>query len=817
MNKRNSPQWTLSSALRPRWAKVFKDLWDNKTRTLLVVFSIAIGVFAIGMISGAYSIIQSDMGRSYAAANPANIQFRTSSFDQNFVETVINENGVKDAEGRRLFSVRVRSSVGIWKSIDLVALNDFHAIRLNLLDLLEGSPTPEKGEILLENGARTELAVDIGDQLEIELSDGSTRKLTVAGIVLDQTTSAGDFLASPLAYIEKDSLEWLKQPVSYNTLYVTVNDKPNDENHIRSISNQVADKLEKSDTFIFRTRISLRNQHPMESTVQAILSVLGVLGILVLLLSSSLIANTINALLNQHIRHIGVMKLVGARNNQIFGMYFLMILAYSLIALLIAVPAGVQAAYLFSLFIANELNFTILGFRIIPSSVILQIIIGISVPLAAGFIPIRNGSRITVLQAISGDSSSDKIPKKEKINSPAFLFHKFHISIPKLNLPRPLILSLRNTFRKRGRLALTLFTLTMGGAIFIAVFNVRTTLRQFIDQVGNYFLADVTMGFNRLYRVDEINDLTSKIPGVAQVEGWSFVSGEILDQDGDTVENLVILAPPAASSLVDPILLSGRWLRPGDQRALAVSEAIWKRYPNLKPGDPINLKVDGKKDTWIVVGIFKFVDREGVIAYANYEYISPLINQYGKSGSFRVVLNDHSKQNQEKMSAELDRYFRWKGYQVGQIEPGLSSLKVASEGLDVLVTFLMIMALLTASVGSMGLTGTMGMNIMERTREIGIMRSIGAIDREVFKNVVVEGMLIGFISWVLGALLSFPISAALSYIISIAIFNTPLTPSFTILGFAIWLGLVFVLSALASILPARTATRLTIREVLSYE
>ncbi len=121
-----------------------------------------------------------------------------------------------------LFAVRVRSSVGIWKSIDLVALNDFHAIKLNYLGLLEGSPTPEKGEILLENGARTELAVDIGDQLEIELSDGSTRKLTVAGIVLDQTTSAGDFLASPLAYIEKDSLEWLKQPVSYNTLYVTV-------------------------------------------------------------------------------------------------------------------------------------------------------------------------------------------------------------------------------------------------------------------------------------------------------------------------------------------------------------------------------------------------------------------------------------------------------------------------------------------------------------------------------------------------------------------------------------------------------------------
>jgi putative ABC transport system permease protein len=69
----------------------------------------------------------------------------------------------------------------------------------------------------------------------------------------------------------------------------------------------------------------------------------------------------------------------------------------------------------------------------------------------------------------------------------------------------------------------------------------------------------------------------------------------------------------------------------------------------------------------------------------------------------------------------------------------------------------------------------------------------------------------------LGALLSFPISTLLSTIISLAIFNTPIDQAFTFLGFAIWLALVLVLSALASVLPARNAARLTIREVLAYE
>jgi putative ABC transport system permease protein len=127
------------------------------------------------------------------------------------------------------------------------------------------------------------------------------------------------------------------------------------------------------------------------------------------------------------------------------------------------------------------------------------------------------------------------------------------------------------------------------------------------------------------------------------------------------------------------------------------------------------------------------------------------------------------------------------------------------------------MALLTALVGSIGLTGTMGMNVLERTREIGVMRSIGAVDREIMRTVIVEGMVIGGISWVLGALLSFPITYLLSSIISSAIFQSQIAVHFTFTGYLIWLLVVLALSAVASVLPARNAARLTIREVLAYE
>jgi len=180
-------------------------------------------------------------------------------------------------------------------------------------------------------------------------------------------------------------------------------------------------------------------------------------------------------------------------------------------------------------------------------------------------------------------------------------------------------------------------------------------------------------------------------------------------------------------------------------------------------------------------------------------------------------LDKHDKAYQQRIGGIVDAYFRDQGYHVSQVRTGDSSLKSASESLDILITFLLIMALLTALVGSMGLTGTMGMNVLERTREIGVMRSIGAVDRVIMNTVIVEGTVIGGISWVLGAILSIPFTFLLSDIVSLAIFNSPIDVLFTFSGYLLWLLVVLVLSALASIIPARNAARLTIREVLAYE
>lgn len=796
---------------RPSWRKILHDLVDNKLRTLLVVVSIAIGVFAVGVIAGAYDIIAQDMSASYAATNPLNLELRATDFDEAVVTAAGDVRGVRQAEGRRVFSLRVRLPGTVeWTALTFVAIDDYAGQRINQLTPLGGASRPAKSEILLEKKAVAELGVALGTRLELELPDGTVKTLPVVGWVQDQATGADDFLAAPLAFIHTDTLTALRQPNRFNRLFVTLADGENDLDHIRAMLAVVKDKVEKNDVLITRTDVAKSNEHPMASTVQAILGILGALGVLIVFLSSSLIANTLTALLNQHLRYIGVMKLVGARRAQIVGLYLTLILAFSLIALAVAVPAGGQGAYALADFIATQMNFALLGYRVVPLALVIQIAVGLGVPLLAGLVPVLTGSAITVQRALSGDLVREERHQPSAAAQAAQRRRRLH-------LPRPLLISLRNTFRRRGRLLLTLFTLTMGGAIFIAVFNVRITLHDYVENVGNYFVADVTLDFDRPYRLDAVTQTAYQIPGVTLAEGWAFANAEAVYPDGTAGENLTILAPPAESTLVVPMLVAGRWLRPGDEKAIAISEGILTTFPNLQVGDALRLKIDGKEADWRVVGLFKFVNQQGVIAYATYEYVSRLTHLPNRSVSYRLVGEQHDPASQAALAERVDQFFRGRGFHVREVRTGLSTLSTASESLDILVTFLLIMALLTASVGSMGLAGTMGMNVLERTREIGIMRSIGAVDAEIMRTVLVEGLVIGGISWLLGALLSFPITYMLATIVSLAIFQSPIDVLFTLEGFGLWLGVVLVLSALASLLPARNAARVTIREVLAYE
>ncbi|MGB0386102.1 MAG: ABC transporter permease [Ardenticatenaceae bacterium] len=127
------------------------------------------------------------------------------------------------------------------------------------------------------------------------------------------------------------------------------------------------------------------------------------------------------------------------------------------------------------------------------------------------------------------------------------------------------------------------------------------------------------------------------------------------------------------------------------------------------------------------------------------------------------------------------------------------------------------MAVVMTIVGGLGLMGTMSINVLERTSEIGVLRAIGASNRAVQQIVIVEGLIIGLLSWLLGSLLALPISKVLAERVGIAFLNAPLRHSFSTTAVWLWLIIVLILAAVATYLPARNASQLKIRDALAYE
>jgi putative ABC transport system permease protein len=136
---------------------------------------------------------------------------------------------------------------------------------------------------------------------------------------------------------------------------------------------------------------------------------------------------------------------------------------------------------------------------------------------------------------------------------------------------------------------------------------------------------------------------------------------------------------------------------------------------------------------------------------------------------------------------------------------------------DIILIVLVIMAGLLAIVGALSLTGTMGMNILERTREIGVLRAVGASNQSVRQVVVVEGVVVGLIAWFIGALLAVPVGQVLASAVLQAVLKAKAIYEFSVAGMIIWLALIVMIGVFSSLGPARNAVSLSVREVLDYE
>lgn len=794
---------------KPRWILILRNLWNNKPRTILVVLSIAVGVFAVGMVVNAYLLLVEGATVNYQKTQPFSAFLVTSPFDDEIVESVRNMPAIREAAARRQQRMRIQLG-GEWFSLQLNAI-PFDDQRIALLESTRGMFPPHDRQLLLGETVAALKHVTPGEIVVIETPDGDRFKMPVIGLVRDSNSNPSINSNMVNAYTTLDTFEWLGETSQYNNLlFIAAEDATNLE-HVQQVTGEVRKRLEGQGIIVLSSFIL---PHPAENPINFVLDairiVLGTLALAALFLSTFLVYNTISALLLSQIREIGVMKSIGATQRDLVRLYLALVFAFGLLAFLVAAPPAALAADAFARFVSSprRIDIKLPPFHIPAGVILLEVCVSLLTPMLAALPAVLKGTRISVREAIASHGLGEGDDSLQRLN---------HLNARLLRLGTPFLLSFNSLFTHRKRLLLTLTTLILGGAMFIGVTSVRASAMQTVADMEEEYRFDVEVVFDRPYRVEEVSRIAMLVPGVVASEGWGQTSGVILRDDGSDGNSMTIIAPPAGSALTRPKIISGRWLLPEDQNGIVVGTNLLREYP-LKIGDTLRIKIKERAYEWQVIGVYQLT---GVsvfyTAYANYPYVAPLAREVGQTHRLRLLTSQHDPHFQQQIAGLVENQFREHGIRISSIDTSASLRGVTRNQFNIIVSVLMIMALLMVLVGGLGLAGTMSMNVMERSREIGVMRAIGASDGIIMFIVIVEGLLTALVSWVLALAAALPVGKVLSWRVGKTIINNSLNFVYSLPGAAAWLALVLLIAFAASYMPARNAVRISVREALAYE
>ncbi len=792
--------------LSTRWRKALRDLWVDKTRSILVVLSIAIGIVGVGSILTSYAILTREMNRNYMDTNPASAILYVEGIDDNLVQSIQARPEIAEAEARRTVVARYQMGTNTWISIRLFVIDDFDDLRVNTFFPERGAWTPAADEILIERSALQLTQQDIDDVAVIKMAGSAHQSMTITGIVHDPGQAPAWMEGYAYGYITADGLALLGEaPVFDELRLVTAENTMNQESN-RLTANSLRTWLESNGTTVSRVAIPVPGEHPHNDQMTTLLFLLEAFGILALLLSGLLVATMISALIEQQMRHIGVMKTVGARRKQIVGIYLGTVMVLGVLALLIGIPLGAWGGRAYAEFAAATLNFEIASYRVDGWVYMVQVAAALLIPIVGAAFPVYKGSRITVREAISADGVSKNAIGARPIDA---LLGRVQ------GLGRTLLLSLRNTFRRQGRLVLALLSLATGGAVFMVALNVGASWNKTVDAEFNSRNFDVMIGLKQPYAIERPEEVLGTVPGVVAVETWVDAKTSVIYADGDNSSPFRMIGLPPETPMLTLPLMEGRWLRPGDENALVVNHMLVDHEPSLTVGGEVNIELNGQATTWTVVGIVRQMGPN--IAYASQDYFVSLAGLDGQTNNVMIVTDDHSATGQAQTLQAIETALLDADVDVAVAGTSQTGRQVLVDHLYIIVTLLMLMAILVAAVSGLGLASTMSLNVLERRREIGVMRAVGAKSMKVLQIILGEGIFIGLLSWGLAILISLPLTRLIGNVTGNLFIEAPLVIAFSASGVGIWLGIVLALTAVASSLPAVNATEMPVHAVLAYE
>lgn len=781
----------------------------------MMIAAIAVGVYAVTTIASAYAILAREIARNYIATNPASALIDLDAVEPALVDAMRRRSDVSAAEATSIVTARIERRPDEWTRLLLFVIPDFDVLDVNKIFPQAGAYPPPEGTILLEREALAYLGARVGGTVRLQTPTGPKTAATVSGTVHDPSLAPAWQEQTAYGYVTPATLVRLGGTPTLDTLKIVVRDALHDQPRVDAVAADIALALRAQGLQVHQVQVPPTGRHPHQTQMTAVLTMFIIFAFLALVLSAILTASMIDGLLAQQVRQIAVMKAIGARSGQIAGLYITGISVIAGTSALAGTSLGILSGRRFADVIAQLLNFDIASHGLPWWLIAAFIAGGLAIPVAFALVPIRSAMQKTVRETISDYGVSRK----------AFGSSWFDGALAKLSgIDRTLILAIRNAFRRRGRLVLTLALLGAAGAMFLASLNVQKAWNHFIAASARDRNYDLELRLERPVPTGALLATVAGERGVKSVEPWSVTSAAAGRPDGLAVvrtypdrghANLEFRSMPDANSLSHLVLLEGRPPRSGETDAVLLNQGAQYLLGRPHADDRIRLTVDGHTASYRVAGIVRQIVTLPAVFIQATGYQS-VTGTKGKANAIRVVTSDHRATAIARLARAIEARLQREGIRV-VLSMSETQVDAAVGGhVKILVVSLIMMSVLMASVGLLGLASAQGTNVAERTREFGIMRTIGGTNAVIIRNVVAEGVLVGLLSVALAVVLALPLTAVIGNLVGRLSFGLPLPLMPSVPALAAWIAITALGAIAASLPPALSAARLTVRETLAH-
>ncbi len=772
-----------------RWKKLAGDLRASWGRIVAMQLALAIALAGVGTVLAARAVLGREITASYRSTHPADATLELAGpVDDALVAAVRARPEVADADRRQMIAARVKLHAGDpWQMLVVFAADDFAALRVNTFEPDTGVWPPGPGTMLVERTALQVMRTEVGATAIIETPHGPPHEIAIAGTAHDAGQAPNWQEHRGVAYVTRAELGALGEEPALHELLVRFQPEPRSLAEVEQRAEVLATWLRARGEVVHEVRVPKLRQHPHQAIMSGVQLVLLVFTLVLLAMCAIVIATLLAAILGRQTREIGVMKAVGASTRQLVGMYAMFVVALGLVGVAIAAPLAYVGAHGMIANIAVMMNIT-LGDPAIPSWVFAaQLGLGTLVPLAVAGVPIVRAMRVSVRASLAVGGTGFARPAMARL---------------------PIVI--RNLLRRPGRLALTTTLLVVAGSLVIAAAGVDAGMMAISGKLETARHHDVEIRMHGEFDGGEL----AAVPGVRAIETWRVHPASIVQPghdlevvhtypDGGHGSFALVGLPPGGSALVSYPVLEGRALGASDREVVLGRGAAVGRHP----GEAIVIGIDGARTPYTIVGVVEeiggasaFVTAAG-FARATRDGVALL----------RIATTAGSRTERATVLAALEAALEARHAPVQYAMPATLLRSIIDDHVVLIVRAVIVMAAILALVGLLGLGSAVAIGVAERTREIGVMKAIGASDGRVVRVIVGEAVAVGAISALLAIAVGIPLTAAIDARLSLIA-----TPPFAIAwGALIVLPIGIVAgSIVAALVPARRAARLSVRAAL---